>query len=176
MINYVPPDPNEWKTIAHLHARSWQDHYRGIFSSDYLDHEVHRNREMVWQKRFATADPTRHIITARDADVMCGFSCVFLSYHDQWGAYLDNLHVLTPWKGKGIGKRLMELTAAYVWQERPNSPMYLYVLKENHAAIAFYERLGGVRREQSSSQEPDGGSHEIYRYEWSDPRSLMDPG
>ena len=78
---------------------------------------------------------------------MLGFACVFLNQDNTYGALLDNLHVLDTAKGKGIGRQLMRLVALEVLKNDPNGKLYLWVLKNNTSAMAFYERLGGVNFE-----------------------------
>ncbi len=78
---------------------------------------------------------------------ICGFACAFLGDDAKYGTLLDNLHVLGTTKGKGIGRQLMRLVAQEVLKNDPGGKLYLWVLKNNTSAMAFYGRLGGANCE-----------------------------
>ncbi len=130
--------------IAHFHADSWQKYYRGICTDQYLDYEVHDDRLAIWRERLSKNDPKCHtLIAENDEGKMLGFVCTFLDYHDEWGAYLDNLHVDSEYQGLGIGRKLMAEAAKWVASKDPSSKLYLHVLDGNLSARAFYEKIGG---------------------------------
>jgi ribosomal protein S18 acetylase RimI-like enzyme len=165
-INYRIATPNDATAIAMLHARSWQENYRGSWTDQFLDHEVIPNRLEVWGKRFATTNDQQYVLVAIDQDLICGFACTYLDHDPQWGAFMDNLHVSSSYKRKGIGQVLMQMSAEKVLQYNPSSKFYLWVLEANEAAIKFYEKNGGTRVEKIMYNNPDGGQSPIYRYVW----------
>lgn len=171
MIDYLVGKPQHYEAIARLHAYSWQQHYRGIFNDEYLDHEVINDRIRVWQRRFKKPTSNQHVILAQDQQLLCGFGCIFKDYDPKFGALLDNLHVHPDWQGKGIGRELMKRCSQWLLEQDPHSKLYLWVLQENDSAIAFYKSLGGETHEQVTEHNPGGGSAEILRIVW--PRPLL---
>ena len=172
MITYRTASTNDIQTVAQLHARSWQLHYRGILSDQYLDHEIEAERLDVWTKRMKTPNEEQYIVIAFDGDTPCGFGCVFLHHDPEYGALLDNLHVAYEWKGKGIGRVLMQKTAAWVKQQAPDEKYYLMVWKDNLDAIRFYERMGGKRVKTFPYKISDDRYADVHVYLWEDLSSL----
>lgn len=62
-------------------------------------------------------------------------------------AYLHDLEVLADWRGRGIGRQLMEAFMATV-SSRGASKMFLNTGVDNLAARRLYESLGGRLAEQ----------------------------
>ena len=153
--------------IAMLHTTNWQTGYRGMVPDDYLDHRVESDRFKVWRERFGKEDPKMNIVVARDSDQnLAGFVCTFLDFHPKWGAYLDNLHVAPGYQGLGIGKTLMKKSAEWVKRERPDSTLYLHVLRENVGAIKFYEKLKGTFIGEVTLELPWGVEGTVFDYLW----------
>jgi ribosomal protein S18 acetylase RimI-like enzyme len=96
-----------------------------------------------------------------------------LDNHPQWGALLDNLHVIKERKRQGIGKALMNKTAVWVNQQIPNGSYHLSVLADNAPAIAFYEKMGGKRVETTLYSIPGNQQTEIHFYLWEDCQQLI---
>ncbi|GAB3639858.1 GNAT family N-acetyltransferase [Spirosoma arcticum] len=153
--------------IAALHARSWQESYRGIMPDEFLDEDVEAERLDVWQERFAEQPFNRQIIVAEDGGQLVGFACVLTGSDPVYGALLDNLHVASAYKGRGIGQALIRQTAKWVQQQDASSPFFLWVYEQNHPARAFYDNLGAI------NQEAVRGEHGIVlRYVWPDLQTL----
>lgn len=176
MIQYTVGTATDARAIATLHAQSWSLHYRQEFTDEYLDHEVQEERWQVWEKRMTTPSPKQHVVMAKKGDVLCGFSCVYLDKDVQWGALLDNLHVLPSYMGQGIGRRLMQEAAKWVRSQAANSKMYLWVLASNESASQFYERIGGEKVEETMMENPGGGASKVWRYVWRDVERLIEKG
>lgn len=174
MIKFRDAQDVDVDNIAQFHARSWQIHYRGIVRDAYLDQEVYEERKAVWKARFAHPNPDQHLIMAEKNGLLCGFACVFSNYHQEWGAYLDNLHVSPEYQGQGIGYKLLRKAAEKSYTHQPQDPgYYLWVFRDNLNAIEFYERAGGERREMQAIACPDGNSYACLRYHWSFAKLLM---
>ncbi len=147
MITYRKATPADAQAIANLHALSWQRHYKGLVDAYYLEHLCLKERTEIWQNRFEEMPENRSIILAEEEEKLCGFVCTFLNKGDEHGAFLDNLHVLSEWQGKGIGKTLMHKTTQWILERAGNIPMYLWVLPDNQQAIYFYKKMGGVAQD-----------------------------
>ena len=44
MLIFIAANDTDAEPIAHLHALSWQQHYREAFGAHFLDHEVVQDR------------------------------------------------------------------------------------------------------------------------------------
>ena len=169
MIQYSSASEKHTEAIARLHAYSWQIHYRGIFNDAYLDHDVVQERLDVWQRRFEKPSKDQFVVLANDQDLLCGFGCAFFNHDPEFGSLVDNLHVHPEWQGKGIGRNLMNHCIDQIAKLDQQFKMYLWVLKENHNARKFYERMGGRSVEQTTENNPGGGQAEILRIFWDQP-------
>src|SRR5205085_663678 len=72
-----------------------------------------------------------------------GFANTFFEHDRRWGALLDNLHVGAEHQRRGLGARLLALTAQAVSERPQQTGLYLWVLEQNTGAQAFYEARGG---------------------------------
>jgi GNAT superfamily N-acetyltransferase len=163
--------------VAALHAESWRRHYRGAYADAFLDGDVHADRLAVWSERLRERDPGCHTIVAADHEGMVGFAHTVFEADPSFGALLDNLHVAHGHKRRGIGSRLLELTARAVLER--GTGLYLWVLEQNGDARAFYEARGGKCVERLPVPAPAGvpgrlnGSPFGLRYSWADPSVLI---
>ena len=175
---FRPAGPADAVAVAHLHADSWRRHYRGAYSDGFLDGDVVADRLTVWRERLGKPDPRRCTILAEDGGLV-GFANTFFDDDPRWGALLDNLHVAHGHKRRGIGSRLLALTARAVVDRPKPTGLYLWVLEQNLDARAFYEAHGGRCVERRPVTPPGGiasrlnGSPAGLRYAWPQPRVLL---
>lgn len=175
-INFRAATPADAAAIARLHADSWARHYRGVYSDAYLEGDVFEDRRNVWAERFGHADEGSYTVVADSDGEVVGFAHTVLDSDPGWGALLDNLHVYYQRKRQGVGRRLMAETALILRQRRPASGMYLWVLKQNTDAQAFYSAMGGtVVEERLGGPFPGGGHAPILRVSWPEPGVLAGP-
>ncbi len=164
--------PYDAAAIAALHADSWRHHYRGAYADAFLDGDVLADRMSAWTDRLAQPDPLRCTLLA-EAGGLVGFANTFLDESPSWGALLDNLHVAAAHKRRGVGSRLMALTAeAVIASAAGSASLYLWVLEQNVGAQAFYRALGGEPAGRAAVPAPGGvagrlcGSPMKLRYAW----------
>jgi ribosomal protein S18 acetylase RimI-like enzyme len=148
-IQYRAAQPSDAAPIGRLHADSWRRHYRGAYSDDYLDGDVGEERTVVWTERLSHPGADHYTIVAERDGLILGFAHTRLDEDLTWGALLDNLHVSFELKRQGVGRVLMAETALVLGQRRPTGGLYLWVLKQNTAAQAFYSAQGVCRRDNS---------------------------
>jgi ribosomal protein S18 acetylase RimI-like enzyme len=178
-LRFLAAGPGDADAIAALHADSWRRHYRGAFSDNFLDGDVTAVLRDRWRERLATHDPRTRTILARQGGELAGFAHTELGAHPEWGALLDNLHVAYGLKRRGVGRRLVALTARAVIDAAPGSGLYLWVLEQNAAARAFYAALGGETTERHTVGAPGGvssrlnGSPMSLAIVWPDPSRLL---
>jgi len=169
--------PDDADAVAALHADSWRRHYRGAYSNEFLDGDIHAERLAVWSGRLREADRDACTIVAEDGDGLVGFVHTIFEADPRWGALVDNLHVVYAEKRRGVGSRLMTLAAEPVLER--GTGLYLWVLEQNLGARAFYEARGGKRVERALVPAPGGMTSRLngtpfgLRYAWSDPAVLL---
>jgi len=159
--------------VALLHTDSWRRTYRGMMSDEFLDGGALENRRRVWRERLGTDDIARLVVVADDGTRIVGFICVFARGDAGWGSYIDNLHVVHDWHGRGVGRLLMRAAAEWVSRTQPGAGVYLYVMEANARARAFYDRLGARNVEIVALADPGGGQAPNCRYAWADARALL---
>lgn len=169
-MNFRPATQADATAIAHLHATSWQQNYRGVYSDEYLDKEVVIERVAFWQDRLKTSNDNQHVLIAKEGEQLLGFVCVFKNYDTKWGAYLDNIHVAKVAQGKGVGKVLMKKAAEWLQAQNADTQFYLWVFEANVAAQNFYSKIGGqpVGIEPFDLEKHGGGQANAVRYLWND--------
>jgi ribosomal protein S18 acetylase RimI-like enzyme len=172
--------PADAEAVANLHAASWRRNYRGAYSDAFLDGDVVADRLAVWTDRLRESDPRRCTILAENCDGLVGFANALFDDHPRWGALLDNLHIADGHKRRGIGSRLLALTAEAVMEQPEGTGLYLWVLEQNADAQAFYEDRRGRCVEQRPASPPGGiasrlaGSPAKLRYVWPEPTVLLE--
>ncbi len=169
-----PITPADADAVAALHAASWRSAYRGIFSDQFLDHEVAQERQQAWRERLqVTPSATDWGVVAEDAQGrLVGFAYVMPDHDPDWGHYIDNLHVAPDLKGGGVGKRLMQAVVAQL-PAAPARPLHLWVLDANQPAKRFYAKLGADFAEQRIDDSLAGEQHLVWRCVWRDPAALL---
>ncbi|HEX9392235.1 MAG TPA: GNAT family N-acetyltransferase [Usitatibacteraceae bacterium] len=149
--------------VARLHADSWKVAYRGIFADAYLDGEVEAERLNHWRHRVPElAAGTGEIFLARLGADAVGFVCIEVGDGREWGAYVDNLHVLPHLRGQRIGALLLERAAQWA-RAQGEAQMYLWVFEANQQARRFYEREGWRAAERNIQEIPGGGERPMWR-------------
>jgi ribosomal protein S18 acetylase RimI-like enzyme len=159
------------EAVAKLHAESWRRHYRGAYSDAFLDGDVLADRLALWTDRLSEPDP-RHCTILAENSGLVGFAHTLFEHDRTWGALLDNVHVAHGHRRRGIGSRLLALTAEAVVARRERTGLYLWVLEQNVDAQGFYESLGGRCEGRDLVSPPGGiasrlaGSPAKLRYAW----------
>jgi len=174
VVQYREATEHDAGFIAALHADSWRRHYRGAYLDSYLDGDILPERQEVWTIRLSPPRSNQFTVCADLDGEMIGFAHAIFGHDPRWGALLDNLHVRSDLKGRGIGTDLLSEAARALIRSRPSEPLYLWVLDQNTAAQAFYDARGGSRVETSlRGPFPGGGRAVGHRYLWPDPHRLV---
>lgn len=135
--------------LATLHIRVWREAYTGMVSQDYLDGMQLAPRIERWRDRIAFTNETeaqestdgilRRSRLARQAESgrIAGFCSVGAARDDDapLAQELSSLNVLAEFHGSGVARQLVDATLG----ERA---AYLWVVRQNARAIAFYGKLG----------------------------------
>jgi GNAT superfamily N-acetyltransferase len=162
------------EAVAKLHAESWRSAYRGVLSDEYLQNDAHRDRLVVWRKRFSrTSRKPMFVMVAERASGLAGFVCVFPEEDSTFGAFLDNLHVAPGLTRQGIGRKLLSEAASRVATRDPRTGIYLWVIEGNQTARRFYEKAGAQFVGSTVLAMPDGQRVAALRCYWPDPKALV---
>jgi ribosomal protein S18 acetylase RimI-like enzyme len=157
--------------IALLHANSWRTTYRGLLPDSFLDNDLDGERKRYWNKKMLGLTDEDFVLLAERGPDLAGFIAVLNKPENGFEAFIDNLHVSRDLKGGGIGTALMKAAAERL-QRTGKKSAYLWVLKGNDAAEAFYFARGAERADVSSV---DFGGKEVLqtRFVWKTLDSLL---
>lgn len=175
LIELVPATPADADLLAEMHADSWRHAYAGLIPAQYLENHAPAERLVTWRARMHEGAEAPHEVTILRVDGQAaGFSCLMPLAEPGYGIYVDNLHVMNAYQGRGYGKLLMSHCASRVASQWPGKPLFLYVLDGNTQARAFYRQLGGV--ESDNFNDPFPGTDvmvAVRRVTWDDVDALV---
>ena len=126
------PEEIEGKSLVHW--QTWREAYDDLLPAEFQE-------TMTLDKcRFFSQKYPENTLIAMDGKKVVGFISYgnFCDEAIQAGEIIA-LYVLKDYYGKGVSKQLMH--AAFVALDQ-FSEIYLWVLKENKRAIAFYQKMG----------------------------------
>ena len=127
--------------IASIHIESWKDSYADVLPAEFLAGQIKRDLERHWND---IEIQNEDIVLVAEEISLVGFIAVWCHPIP----FIDNLHVRPVQRSKKVGSSLME-AAAKELINAGHKTAYLWVFESNEKAIRFYERLGGIKREQS---------------------------
>ena len=119
--------------------------------ADYekLTHQVVATEDALRDTLFGPA-PAAHVVIARVDDEPAGFALWFYNYSTFLatpGLYLEDLFVYPSFRGRGVGRALLQHLAA-IALERGCGRMEWSVLDWNAPALGFYRKLGAEVMEE----------------------------
>ena len=126
------PEEIEGKSLVHL--QTWREAYDDLLPAEFQE-------TMTLEKcRFFSQKYPENTLIAMDGKKVIGFIS-YGNYRDETiqAGEIIALYVLKDYYGKGVSKQLMH--AAFVALDQ-FSEIYLWVLKDNKRAIAFYQKMG----------------------------------
>ena len=126
------PEEIEGKSLVHW--QTWREAYDNLLPAEYQD-------TMTLDRcRFFSQKYPENTLIAMDGKKVVGFIS-YGNYRDETiqAGEIIALYVLKDYYGKGVSKQLMH--AAFVALDQ-FSEIYLWVLKDNKRAIAFYQKMG----------------------------------
>ena len=126
------PEEIEGKSLVHW--QTWREAYDNLLPAEYQE-------TMTLERcRFFSQKYPENTLIAMDGKKVIGFISYgnFCDEAIQAGEIIA-LYVLKDYYGKGVSKQLMHAAFAALDQF---SEIYLWVLKDNKRAIAFYQKMG----------------------------------
>lgn len=118
---------------------------RGLAEYERLAHECIASEALLRESLFGDS-PAAHVVLAMAEGQAAGFALWFRNYSTflaRPGIYLEDLFVFPAFRGRGIGRRLLQHLAK-VAVARGYGRLEWAVLDWNVDAIRFYESLGAV--------------------------------
>ncbi len=122
---------------------------RGLAEYERLSHECVATEALLHETLFG-ADPSAYVTLAFAGHEPAGFCLWFRSYSTFLalpGIYLEDLFVFPGFRGRGLGKQLLEFLARTAI-ERNYGRLEWAVLDWNVDAIGFYKSLGAIPMDQ----------------------------
>jgi ribosomal protein S18 acetylase RimI-like enzyme len=174
-VDYRPATSADAQAVSRLHADSWRRAYRGMYTDEFLDGDLDGERLGVWAARLSEPPANQYVLLAQDAGRLAGFVCGYADDDPAWGSLIDNLHVSTDDRRKGIASELMKRAAQWFAVTAKTPAFYLWVLEGNTPARRFYEALGATHAETESRMLGSGNPGRVCRYVWPDALSLGRP-
>jgi ribosomal protein S18 acetylase RimI-like enzyme len=146
MIHIRTAQRTDAAAIAHVHAATWKEAYRGLLDSQYLDNMGERRLTARWRTHLDRREQDRdeEVLVALVGREVVGFAAVSASREAfaPWDAEITMAYVLKEHRGSGIGRGLMKASADHCIRRGLFSGG-LWVLRDNGAARDFYEALEG---------------------------------
>jgi GrpB-like predicted nucleotidyltransferase (UPF0157 family)/ribosomal protein S18 acetylase RimI-like enzyme len=150
--------------LADIHIRSWRAAYRSIVPDEVLDGLSVSERAKSWEQILAEGHPRWLTLVSEDANgVLLGFCSAATPARvapDAMTAEIGALYVDPNHWRAGVGRALLEETLVEL-RRQDYRVAVLWVLPENHHAIAFYERFGFQVEPDVEKLEPRSGQRVI---------------
>ena len=128
-------DKSDSKLIETLAKEIWMQHYLPIIGIEQIDYML---------DKFQSESAISH-------DIECGYTyliacfdgtpCGYSSIKNDDGVFLSKFYVMKAYRGKGVGKSMMNAIAAYA-AEHNAGRIWLTCNKHNSASLGIYEKLG----------------------------------
>lgn len=141
--------PAEAAEIARVHVASFRSAHRSMLPDEFLDALSVESREEMWRRMLTERAETHFLFVALDGEQIIGFAAGGPHTGDQPGnppsgyaGKIYTIYLLPEAQGQGTGRELLECILAE-FRRREQSPVFLWVLKDNMQARGFYEHMGG---------------------------------
>jgi len=163
--------PADAAEVARVHVASFRSAHRNMLPDELLDGLSVESREEMWRRMLAERAETHFLFVAVDDERIIGFAAGGPPTGDQpmntqidYAGKIYTIYLLPQAQGQGVGRGLLERTLAE-FRSRAQSPVFLWVLKQNMQARGFYEHMGGT---QVAEQQEDfaGIPTEQVAYAW----------
>ena len=143
-----PATPGDCDALGAVHARSWQETYRGLLPDTFIDGLTAASRSALWRRVIdgAPVGETRVIVAECDGGVI-GFGAITPQRDaaltaQGYATEITALYLLRAHRRKGIGRALVAALAGLVAAQGAGG-LALWVLDGNTQPADFYARLGG---------------------------------
>ena len=138
-----PATVDDAQEIARVHIASWRSTYSELLPGDFLDSLSAADYTERWA-RFIDRGASRVYVVEHDGELV-GFASGGRERAGETGyrGELYAIYVLDAFQRHGYGHDLVR-AAVTALREMGFDDMIIWVLRDNHPARRFYERLGGA--------------------------------
>jgi ribosomal protein S18 acetylase RimI-like enzyme len=177
-IRFREAKPGDAGALGTLHVASWRESYAGLLPEALLAGLSADARAALWGA--VLEDPAAFggaaVLVAESAGGIVGFGACGGQRDealtgDGFDGEVGAVYVLRSHQRAGVGQSLMRLMARRLLDQGRRGAA-LWVLRENIAARAFYERLGGAVVAERKAEESGAVLTEV-AYGWSDLSALV---
>ena len=158
--------PQDATPIARLHVKTWRETYQHLAPEPAVRILDLPYRHAVWVKMLEQGTRTVLVGEQDGAVIAIGSSGSATAAELEPHGEINYLYVDAAMAGRGIGRRMMGILADDL-EARGFTSAALGVVATNAAAIAFYERLGGVMAGRYTDPGPHWRSENLI-YVWRD--------
>ncbi len=137
--------PADADAIARIHADAWQAAYRDLMPPDLLGRFGFAPRQALWRGLLQQSRQPPDVIVAGLADTASdigGFVWFRTTGAADFESEIVSVNVRPERQRRGLGRLLMA-AATDALSDQGAASLYLWVYRQNAAARAFYESLGG---------------------------------
>lgn len=126
--------------IARVHLESWSRSYAGIYPQDFIDQNSVPMLVEYWRPLFEDLERSYANVVARIDGAIVGV-CALLNAEQS--AEVDRFHVDHRFRGRGIGRAMLEYLVAAA-QAVGQHELFAYVVEQNTEGVAFWKHMGFV--------------------------------
>ncbi|HNW83727.1 MAG TPA: GNAT family N-acetyltransferase [bacterium] len=133
-------------SVAEIAVTTWRDAYKGIMTDEYLYRHGVEDRKASFQTFFMEmAQENSSFFVAEKDGTVIGFAMCGKARDDlePFKGEVYALYVHPHFQKSGAGTQLFNEVGNYL-NSNGFYPSMLWVLKDNHTAGRFYEKLGGI--------------------------------
>ena len=163
------------RSSCQVRIAAWRDTYAGQVPPEILDAmDVEKDIARVQEMMNNPDNRSTRFIVEIDGKIVGTAVCGPARIDTTPGrGEIHMIYLLNEAKGKGLGKKLMQVMAKELARQGFTS-VRLNVLDTNTAAIKFYENLGGVYAGESAFKMGDAELKDSF-YVWENIRTLLSP-
>lgn len=144
MISVVrPAELSDAAAIARVHVETWRTAYQGLLPDEYLAALDQAGYEQRWSRTLTGGNG--RVFVAEDSGRVVGFASggPERAGEEGFSGELYAIYVLRDAQAHGHGRALVRAVAQAL-RDMKLEEMIVWVLRDNHHARHFYERLGGA--------------------------------
>lgn len=139
-MDHVRPAAVEDATrIAEIHVGSWQEAYRGVLPSEFLDGLSIPSREEWWRRRLSSPIDRSAVLVVERSSKVVGFASGGPSAETEGEIYA--IYLAPEMFRLGLGRQLMAAGETSLGRAGFEEAI-LWVLEANQRARSFYESVG----------------------------------
>jgi len=143
------------ESVTEIYIDSWRQTYASALEPSVLESEIVKRFSVEKQVEEAADQDIITLVATRDNKIIGASLSTMDERHQAW---IDRIHVLDAYRGKGIAGDLLKATLV---KHSGLQSIALKVIEGNDRAIAFYEKHGFSKTDLIENAETIGGANAI---------------